>query len=158
MTLNNNSAQINIDYLISITIFLFAIIFVFQFTSGLFTPFQSDSDETTLIADRTSTLIVENMMSVGNVAVPNLVNKTKVNEFFTQLDGDYDPTIDAIGLNGTYHSYNLNVSLDNSTAVINSAGRTLPSSGNLGQTKRVVVLMDTDSGTTENAILSVRVW
>jgi hypothetical protein len=158
MTFDNNSAQINIDYLISITIFLFAIFFVFQFTSGLFTPFQSDSDETTLIADRTSILIVENIMSVGNVAVPNLINETKVNELFTQLDGDYYPTIDAIGLNGTYHSYNLNVTLDNSTAVINYAGRTLPSSGNIGQTKRVVVLMDTDSGTTENAILSVRVW
>lgn len=158
MTLDNNSAQINIDYLISITIFLFAIFFVFQFTSGLFTPFQSNSDETTLIADRTATLIVENMMSAGNVAVPNLVNETKVNEFFTELDGDYYPFIDTIGLNGTYHSYNLNVTLDNSTAVVNSAGRTLPSSGNLGQTKRVVLLIDTDTGTTENAILSIRVW
>jgi hypothetical protein len=158
MTLDNNSAQINIDYLISLTIFLFALIFVFQFTSGLFTPFQSDSDETTLIADRAATLIVENMMSAGNIAVPNLVNETKVNEFFTQLDGDYNPTIDAIGLNGTYHSYSLNVTMNNATSTIYSAGRTLPSSGNLGQTRRVVLLIDTDSGTTENVILSVRVW
>ncbi|KXS45606.1 MAG: hypothetical protein AWU58_998, partial [Methanohalophilus sp. T328-1] len=33
--------QITIDYLAAITIFIFAIFFVFNYTSGLFTPFNS---------------------------------------------------------------------------------------------------------------------
>ncbi|WP_319506294.1 hypothetical protein [uncultured Methanolobus sp.] len=47
----DNEGQITIDYLISITMFLFAVVFVFNYTSGIFTPFQSNSDEVTLIAD-----------------------------------------------------------------------------------------------------------
>jgi len=152
-----DQAQITIDYLASITIFIFAIFFVFQFTSGLFTPFQSNSDEVTLIADRTAVQLVENMMSAGDAAVPNLVNATKVDTFFTQLNISYAGTIDTLGLSGTYLSYDFNVTLENSTALINSAGKPLPSTGNIGQTKRIVLLKDAD-GNTETAILSVRAW
>jgi len=153
---NRDQAQVTIDYLTSITIFIFAIFFVFQFTSGLFTPFQSNSDEVTLIADRTAVQLVENMMSAGDAAVPNLVNATKVGTFFTQLNNSYAGTIDTQGLSGTYLSYDLNVTLENGT-LINSAGKPLPSTGNIGQTKRIVLLKDAD-GNTETAILSVRVW
>jgi hypothetical protein len=38
------------------------------------------------------------------------------------------------------------------------AGKPLPPSGNIGQTKRIVLIEDTETGITEKAILSVRVW
>ena len=155
----NEKGQMTIDYLISITIFLFAIFFVFQYLSGLFAPFESNSDEVTLMADRVSTLVVENIMTAGDAAVPNLVISTKVNTFFTSLDVDYGDTRSSLGLDGTYLDYDINVTLGNkSTGVINSAGAVLPSVGNVGQTKRIVLFMDADTGVTENRIVSVRVW
>ncbi len=155
----NEKGQMTIDYLISITIFLFAIFFVFQYISGLFTPFESNSDEVTLMADRVSTLVVENIMTAGDAAVPNLVISTKVNTFFTSLNESYEDTRSALGLDGTYLDYDINVTLGNkSTGVIKSAGAVLPSVGNVGQTKRIVLFMDADTGVTENRIISVRVW
>ena len=148
-----------IDYLISITIFLFAIFFVFQYISGLFTPFESNSDEVTLVADRLSTLVVENIMSAGDAAVPNLVTSTEVNTFFTLLDADYEDTRSSMGLDGTYVDYDVNVTMENeSSGIISSAGAVLPSVGNVGQTKRIVLFMDADTGVTENRIVSIRVW
>ena len=148
-----------IDYLISITIFLFAIFFVFQYISGLFTPFESNSDEVTLMADRVSTLVVENIMGAGDAAVPNLVISTEVNTFFTLLDADYGGTRSSLGLYGTYVEHDVNITLENESAgIINSAGAVLPSVGNVGQTKRIVLFMDADTGITENRIVSVRVW
>ena len=155
----NDKGQVTIDYLISITIFLFAIFFVFQYISGLFTPFESNSDEVTLVADRVSTLVVENIMGAGDAAVPNLIVSTKVYGFFTSLNASYEDTRSSLGLDGTYIDYDINVTLENkSTGVIKSAGAALPSIGNVGQTKRIVLFMDADTGVTENRIVSVRVW
>jgi hypothetical protein len=70
-TMNSNRyckcerGQLTLDYLAGITILLFAIFFVFQYTSGLFTPFQSDSDEITMVTDRTAMAIVENRINAG---------------------------------------------------------------------------------------------
>lgn len=155
----NEKGQMTIDYLISITIFLFAIFFVFQYLSGLFAPFESNSDEVTLMADRVSTLVVENIMTAGDAAVPNLVISTKMNTFFTSLDTHYGDTRSSLGLYGTYVEYDVNITLENeSVGIINSAGAVLPSVGNVGQTKRIVLFMDADTGVTENRIVSVRVW
>ncbi len=156
---SNEKGQMTIDYLISITIFLFAIFFVFQYISGLFTPFESNSDEVTLMADRVSTLVVENIMGAGDAAVPNLVISTEVNTFFMLLDADYGGTRSSLGLYGTYVEYDVNITLENESAgIISSAGAVLPSVGNVGQTKRIVLFMDADTGITENRIVSVRVW
>lgn len=155
----NDKGQVTIDYLISITIFLFAIFFVFQYISGLFTPFESNSDEVTLLADRVSTLVVENIMSAGDVAVPNLVTSTETDAFFIQLNTYYEDTRTSLGLNGTYVDYDVNVTLENKTSgIIKSAGAVLPSIGNVGQTKRIVLFMNAETGVTENRIVSIRVW
>ena len=68
-----------------------------------------------------------------------------------------------------YHRYDLNVTLGNSTDIFTvsttsngeisaAAGKQLPPSGNIGQTKRIVLIENTKTGETETAILSVRVW
>ncbi|MDF1533902.1 MAG: hypothetical protein P1P69_05300 [Methanosarcinaceae archaeon] len=155
----NDKGQVTIDYLISITIFLFAIFFVFQYISGLFTPFESNSDEVTLLADRVSTLVVENIMSAGDVAVPNLVTSTETDAFFTLLNVDYGGTRTSLGLDGTYVDYDVNVTMENeSSGIIKSAGAVLPSVGNVGQTKRIVLFINADTGVTEKRIVSIRVW
>lgn len=154
----DSKGQITIDYLISITIFLFAVVFVFNYTSGIFTPFQSNSDEVTLIADRVSTTMVEKRLSLGDESTPNLIGEKEVDNFFTELNLNYDPLIDSLGMNGSYLRYNLNVTLENSTAVINAAGKQIPVGVNVGQTKRIVLLKDENTGNTELLIMSFRVW
>lgn len=155
----DEKGQITIDYLISITIFLFTVVFVFNYTSGIFTPFQSNSDEVTLIADRVSTTLIENRLSLGDESTPNLVSKREVDNFFTELNGtNYNDIIDSLGMNGSYLRYDLNVTLENSTAVIDSAGEVIPVGVNVGQKKRIILLKDESSGNTETLVMSFRVW
>ncbi len=153
----NDEGQVTIDYLMGITIFIVALFFIFQYSAGLFTPFQSNSDEITLVADRVATSITEKEISAGNINTPNLIDGDKTNDYFDLLSSNYENEADALGLRGEYHRYELNVTLDNSTEV-RMAGKALPFSDNIGQTKRIVLIEDSDTGETETAILSVRVW
>ncbi|WP_406660498.1 hypothetical protein V7O66_11700 [Methanolobus sp. ZRKC3] len=146
------------DYLIGISIFLISVIFVFSYTVGLFTPFQSNSDEVTLIADKISTNVVEQTLSAQQPGTTNLLNGTKVENFFTEFNTDYQGIVNHLGLNGTYLRHDLNITLENNTATIYSSGKVLPSTGNIGQTKRIVLLRDENTGDTSLATLSLRVW
>ena len=154
----DSKGQMTIDYLISIVIFLLAMVFVFSYTSGIFTPFQSNSDEVTLIADRVSIAIVEKRMSAGDEAVPNLVNETKMKHFFTELDTNYQSTIDSLGMNGSYLRYDLNVTAENSSGPFYAEGKPIPPQVNVGQTRRIVLCKDENSEITEIIIMSFRVW
>lgn len=153
----DDNGQITVDYLVGITIFLLSLVFVFQYTNGLFTPFESSSDEVTMIADRVATTVVEDRISIGDPQTSNMVSSSLMADLFTQLDTNYISTRNLLGLNGTFFCYDLNVSLENSTKIISCAGRTLPQVGSIGQTKRIV-LVDDNSGNTQTAILSFRVW
>lgn len=154
----DSKGQITIDYLIGITIFLFSVLFIFNYTSGIFTPFHSNSDELTLIADRTSTALVEKILSEGDETVPNLVDKGKVDTFFTELDANYEAYIDYLGLTGSYLRYDFNVTMENQTSVMNTAGEVIPDGVNVGQTRRIVLIKNPVNGGTEVAIMSFRVW
>ena len=156
----DNKGQMHIDYLIGIAIFLVSIIFVFSYTAGLFTPFQSNSDEVTLIADRISTNIIEQEMSAGNPRTPNLLNSTKVDNFFTQLNASYEGTIDYYGMNSSFLSYELNITMQNisSGTIDYSEGKPLPTQGNIGQTKRIVLVQNESTGNEDQKMLAVRVW
>jgi len=153
----DESGQITLDYLVGITIFLLALVFVFQYTTGLFTPFESSSDEVTMIADRVAANVVEDMISAGDSQTSNMVNSNLVDDFFTQLNTSYSSIQDSLGLNGTFFHYDLNVSLENSTKVLSCAGKPLPHAGNIGQTKRIVLVEDS-TGNIHTAIMSFRVW
>ncbi len=156
----DNRGQMHLDYLIGIAIFLTSIIFVFSYTAGLFTPFQSNSDEVTLIADRISTNLIEQNMSVGNSRTPNLLSSTNIDNFFNEADANYTGIIDYYGMNSSYLTYELNVTLQNITAgnIDYSTGKTLPVQGNIGQTKRIVLVQNETTGAQVQAILAVRVW
>ncbi len=154
----DDNGQMHVDYLLGIAIFLISIIFVFSYTAGIFTPFRSNSDEVTLLADRISINIVEQTLSAYDPGTPNVLNTTKTMDFFSGLDADYRYMKDHFGLNGTYFSYDFNVTMEKSDGTIYAAGKKLPIEENIGQTRRVVLLRDENSGKVENAIFSVRVW
>ncbi|WP_052721396.1 hypothetical protein [Methanococcoides methylutens] len=172
----NDEGQVTIDYLMGITIFIVALFFIFQYSAGLFTPFQSNSDEVTLVADRVATSITEMEMNAGDIRTPNLIDENKAGDYFKDLStpSGYDDIVQDFGLRGDYHRYDLNVTLENKTIMNNieivtlsstsngevtaMAGNPLPLSGNIGQTKRIVLIEDSITGETETAILSVRVW
>lgn len=150
--------QITIDYLAAITIFIFVIFFVFNYTSGLFTPFHSESDEVTLIADRVSVTITEKEMSSGDMTTTNLINSENAETFFLLLNNSYDTTLSSLGLKGEFSSYDLNVTIENSSSTMYMAGRALPPAGNIGQTKRTVLFEDSENNNVQTATISVRVW
>jgi hypothetical protein len=147
-----------IDYIIGISIFLTSIIFVFSYTSGLFLPFQSNSDEITLIADRISTNIVEQELSAREPGHITLLDGTKVSTFFSEINGNYGGILNFYGLNGTYLRYDMNVTIENETSILYSGGKQLPHYSNIAQTKRVIMLRDETTGNSSVAVLSVRVW
>ncbi len=155
----DDNGQLHIDYLIGIAIFLVSIIFVFSYVTGLFIPFQSSSDEVTIIADRVATNIVEQKMSANDPGMTNLLNATKVDSFFTNIYDDYMSTLDILGLRGSYLSYDLNVTITNidDNMITHAEGKALPFKGNIGQTIRVVKIMN-EEGNVSSAILAVRVW
>ncbi|MFP4655303.1 MAG: hypothetical protein ACLFMM_06480 [Methanohalobium sp.] len=150
---DDDRAQLTLDYLIAIIFFIFAVFFVFQYSPGLFTPMQSNSNEVTLIADRTTTMLVENTLSDNNESTTNFVDKNKIDDFFNNSSEYHDK----LGLNGSYFNYNLNVTLKNNTSIMRSTGDPLPSHGNIGQTKRVVIFRGDDNNL-NSRMLSVRIW
>lgn len=153
----DESGQITIDYLVGITIFLLSLVFVFQYATGLFTPFGSSSDEVTMIADRVATIVVEDRISTGDFQTSNMVSSILMADFLTQLDTNYVSAQNSLGLNDTFFCYDLNVSIENSTEVVLCAGRPLPQAGSIGQTKRIVLVEDS-SGNKQTAVMSFRVW
>ncbi|SNY03945.1 hypothetical protein C7960_1924 [Methanohalophilus euhalobius] len=150
--------QITIDYLAAITIFIFAIFFVFNYTSGLFTPFNSESDEVTLIADRVAVTITEKEMGSGDMTTTNLINRENTETFFSLLNNSYETTLSSLGLKGEFSSYDLNITLEHNSSTIYMAGKPLPSVGNIGQTKRTVLFENSENNNVQTATISVRVW
>ncbi|ETA68273.1 hypothetical protein MettiDRAFT_1731 [Methanolobus tindarius DSM 2278] len=147
-----------IDYIIGISIFLTSIIFLFSYTSGLFLPFQSNSDEITLIADRISTNIVEQELSAREPGHITILDGKKVSTFFSEINSNYGGILNFYGLNGTYLRYDMNVTIENETSILYSGGKQLPQYSNIAQTKRVIMLKDETTENSSVAVLSVRVW
>jgi hypothetical protein len=160
---NSDSAQITIDYIAGIGIFLLAVFFVFQFVSGLFIPFQSGSDKSTLAADRTATLLVEQMLHADASGALNVINQSKLDSF-NATDSN---TLSALGLFSAQTVFDLNISVayTNGTMMNRSgtnsllvSGPALPDNTDIGQTKRLVLITNSSTGYNEIAMLSVRVW
>lgn len=152
------NAQVSLDFVAGVSIFLIAFMGAAAFLPGLIIPYVSESDELTLIADRVSIILVEGYL-VDSKENPNLLNNTsRIGDFFNnKLGSEYDNTANELGLNSTglYRSYDLNVSINYVDGSSRSGGETPPSYGNIGQTERVVLVNTTSN---ETAILSVKVW
>jgi hypothetical protein len=168
----SDSAQVTIDYITGIGIFLLAVIFVFQFVYGLFVPFQSGSDKATLAADRAGTVLVERMLHADKASELNVIDQGKLYYFNnTRLNyanqNNYNAALREIGLFSTESVFDMNVTVAylngsimnrNGTNFPLVSGPALPETTDIGQTKRLVLILNTSTGYNENAILSVRVW
>ena len=167
--MNGDRAQITIDYVVGMGIFLLAIAYVFQFMYGLFIPYQSGSDEITLAADRTGSLLIERILVSDRSMTMNVIdqrklyyfNNTKMN-YSSQThfdDTQYNTALREVGLFSNDSIFDLNISVEylNGT-IMNQSGPVLPENTRIGQTKRIVMISNTSTGYNETAILSTRVW
>lgn len=82
--------QTTIDFMIGAGVFLLVVGFVLGTIPGMIDPF-SDSQETTLVADRLATQVTEGMLAEPNR--PTVLNQTCVNAFFNDslADGEDCP-------------------------------------------------------------------
>jgi hypothetical protein len=168
----SDSAQITIDYIAGIGIFLLSVIFVFQFMYGLFIPFQSGSDKVTLAADRASVVLVERLLHADKADELNVIDQGKLYYFNnTKLNYSdqtaYNNALRELGLfsDQTVFDLNVMVAYPNGTVMNQSGtnfplvcGPSLPDNTDIGQTKRLVLIVNPSTGYNETAILSVRVW
>lgn len=162
----NESAQITIDYITGIGIFLLSVFFVYQFMQGLFIPFQSGSDKVTLAADRAATVLVERFLHVDKSGELNVIDQGKLFYFNnTRLNysnlTSYNDALRELGLFSNEAVFDLNISIAKLTSPnipMNQSGPALPETTDIGQTKRLVLIINSSTGYNETAILSVRVW
>ncbi len=159
-------AQITIDYVAGMSIFLLTVAFVFQFMYGLFTPFQSGSEEVTLAADRASSILVDRMLVADRAGAMSVIDQGKLIYFNnTKLNvsnqTSYTNTLRELGLFSKESVFDMNISVANLTypnKPMNQSGPELPDNLDIGQTRRFVLIMNTSTGYNETAIISVRVW
>ncbi len=168
---DGSGAQISIDYVAGVGIFLLSVAFVFQFMYNLFIPFQSGSDEVTLAADRASTILVERMLAADKSGASNVIdqgklfyfNNTRFNYSNQTLNSynqrDYNSLLREIGLYSDEMAFDINMSvLRLNGSIMNQSGPPLPPRIAIGQTKRLILIVNSSTGYNETAIISVRVW
>jgi hypothetical protein len=160
----NHNAQVNIDYIAGIGIFLLSVFFVFQFINSIFIPFQSSSDQVTLAADRAGTVLVERMLHSEKASELNVIDQGKLYYFNnTRLNysnlTNYNAALGEIGLSSSESAFNMNVTVAylNGT-IMNLSGPALPGTTDIGQIKHILLIINSSTGYNETAILSVRVW
>jgi hypothetical protein len=162
----SDSAQVTIDYITGIGIFLLAVIFVFQFVYGLFVPFQSGSDKATLAADRAGTVLVERLLHADKASELNVIDQGKLYYFNnTRLNysnqNNYNAALREIGIFSNESVFDMNITVANLSYLnkpMNQSGPALPETTDIGQTKRLVLIVNSSTGYNETAIVSVRVW
>jgi hypothetical protein len=146
--IEDRNAQLSIDFLVGVTIFLLAFIYQFAAIPSMFVPFQSNSDELTMMADRVGMILVEDTLaerSSTGQAQPGIINGSKVNS----LDLDDSSTKKALGLSGDYHiqivlqKYDNRSGLDAITEqIIPNDPDNYPGNQNVGQSRRFVYYRD----------------
>lgn len=140
--LRTDKGQISIDFIAGVGIFMVTFMFVAQFIPGMLIPFQSTSDELTIMADRVSTILVEDYL-VNNPSRPNVVSATELDNFleYDLNSTNYFSTLKKLGLVSSIQSYNLNVTVKYSNGRTISAGGTPPDFANIARTVRFILIV-----------------
>ncbi len=161
-----------IDYIAGIGIFLLAVFFVFQFVLSLFVPFQSGADKVTLAADRASMVMVERLLHADKTGGLNIIDQGKLYYFNnTRLNyssqDNYTSALREIGLFSNENVFDLNMSVAYPNGTIMNrtdtsfplvSGPALPDNTDVGQTNRLVLIINSSTGYNQTAVISVRVW
>ncbi|VVB87811.1 Uncharacterised protein [uncultured archaeon] len=163
--MQEDAGQVSLDYIVGITTFILAFVFLYNILSSLLLPFQFNSDEVKPLADRAAAILVESTDGLAASATsPNIIDKTKIVQLNTDLNSPstYDDKRAELGLVNGNLKYNLNVSLRyfNNSLYPNSSnplmlGGSIPDEKtNVGQTIRMVYL----SQDSKQLMLQVKVW
>jgi hypothetical protein len=157
--------QTSIDFVVGMSVFLLTVVFVVAFLPGVFEPFTASGAGDTLAADRTASLLAEQVLA--DPANPSIVAPDCAAEFFDAAgDGPGGVagcqfTTDAANLDaalGLSPAMTANVTIEEDGAVESAGGVTLaagpePSeSESVVVSRRVILLGDDDRD------LYVRVW
>jgi hypothetical protein len=168
---SNERAQTTIDYMAGMSIFLLTVTFVFQFMTSLFAPFQTASDDVTLAADRASTVLVERLLIADKSGALSIIddgkliyfNNTRLNYTNKTIDSNnktnYQNVLDDLGLLSEHIIYDMNMSVtDLNGSKMYISGPELLENVDIGQTRRLVLIVNSTTGYQKRAIVFVRVW
>jgi len=166
-SLENDRGQVSLDYIIGITIFIVAFLFMYNLLTSLLLPFQLNADEVKPMAERASTVLVESSSGLAtSESNPNVIDMDKVKQLNDDLNDPllYDTKLRELGLSTTNINYNINVSLRyiNNTLYpgimpsvpLLKAGHIPDESSNVGKITRIVYL----SQDFQILLLDVKVW
>ena len=166
-SMQNERGQVSLDYIIGITLFIVAFLFVYNLLTSLLLPFQLNADEVKPMAERASTVLVESSSGLAiSESNPNVIDIEKVRQLDSDLNDPsiYETKLRELGLSTANINYNINVSLRyiNNTLYpgimpsvpLLNAGKTPDDSSNVGKITRVVYL----SQQSQILILDVKVW
>ena len=164
----------SLDFIIGLTVFLVAFIFVFSFIPGLFVPFVSNSDELTMTADRTAMMLADDTLALRDSSgiYPGILNATLIANFQNNVtdNAKYRQLRTDLGLNSSesgLYSFQVIIQYQDGTMtnIINSADVVQNVNGNVGQSKRFVYVRDLTLPPSDPnnypgrmAIMTVRVW
>ncbi len=143
--------------------FLLTVAFVFQFVYGLFTPFQSYSDEVTLASNRASIVLVDRILIADRLGMMSIVDQGKLNDFNSRLNQSdemaYKSALGELGLNSSEIVLDVNMSVSRlNGSLISQRGLKLPENIDVSQTRRLVLIINSSTGYNETAFISLRVW
>lgn len=182
----DNHGQISIDYMVGIGVFIAAFIFVYAFIPTIFSPFHSNSDELTMIADRVGATLVDNIFAINNstTKLPGILDAEKISNFTINIKNDNMSVRNSLGLNSSGNAnlvYNIEIiiKMKDELQPIDINYGEFPQINNVGQSRRFVVIRDLNKNMTTGkmhdyypfltedfrdvypgrmAILTVRVW
>ena len=163
--LKDERGQLSIDFLVGISLFILALVFMAHFIPGMFVPFQSETIDLNSVAYRTSVILVEDpgwyngtiqgedwendIANVSRIGLaidkehPNMLNMSKLDVFkdYAQID---DATLtDKLGLyrniGGNPIDYGYNIRIENLSGTnIATRGEIPPEYGDVVKMKRMV--------------------
>ena len=155
--------QMSIDFLVGMSLFMLALIFLVLVIQGMFLPFQTETIDLNSVAYRTSVILVEDpgcwdngtdweKQNVENVrriglaidkAHPNMLKKSKVDAFKSDEEISDVQLARKLGLyrhignSEIYYGYNITI-VDLNDNPIATRGASIPTHGDVSSMKRIV--------------------
>jgi len=178
--LKDERGQLSIDFLVGISLFILALLFMAHFIPGMFVPFQSETIDLSSVAYRTSVILVEDpgwwnktgagsgtdwdtkehIGSVSRVGLaidkehPNVLSK--IEGFKTCTDTNLSDKLGLyrmIGGNKIYYGYNITI-VNASGNILAAKGEIPPKYGDVVKMKRIVSVRDSERGWIDASNLS----
>lgn len=123
--INDDDAQNTVDFTIALILFLVGIILVLNNIANITVPFSQDSNEASMISDKTSQYIIDNL-EVKSKESTNTLSVQKTKDYFSTIDNNYTSEREKLGLISENIDYELNVTITKNDSTLYSAGKSVP--------------------------------